>query len=184
MMSGVSKEMFYTAKLYLDKLSNGIDPVENVEVPEDSVLNDVNLCRMFNFVSSVLDKVIKNNCMVSIPNSKKKKFSITEQQRSRISISETPVKLTAISHRIERVLPPDVRTVSGIRMAQWLENEGLLTSVIKNGRVHREATTAGNALGIETRFVKQGGKDLYSNYYDENAQAFIIANLESISALR
>ena len=32
MMSGVNKEMFYTAKLYLDKLSNGIDPVENVEV--------------------------------------------------------------------------------------------------------------------------------------------------------
>ncbi len=184
MMEEINKEMFYTAKLYMDKLSNGIDPIENVEIPDDSVLNNIALCRTFNFVSSVLDEVIRNNFMISIPNSKKKKFSITEKQRSRISISDTPVKLTAISHRIERVLPPDVKTISSIKMSQWLENEGLLSGVIKDGRVRKEATTAGNELGIETKIVKQGDREFASNFYDANAQAFIIANLEAISRFR
>lgn len=179
-----SREMFYTARLYMDKLSNGIDPIENVEVPEDSVLNNINICRTFNFISSVLDEVIRNDFAVTVPNSKKKKFSITEQQRGNISISDNPVKLTTISHRVERVLPRDVKTISGIKIAQWLESEGLLCGVIKNGRVHREATTEGNELGIETRTIKQGNREFVSNFYDANAQAFIIANLESISKFR
>ncbi len=176
------KEQYHTAKLYIDKLACGINPLDNVEMHEDELLNNVYMCRMFNFVSDVLGKVIENDYMITIPNRKKSKFRITENQREVITISENPVKLTVISHRVQRALDPDVKTVSGIRMAQWLEKEGMLESVMRNGRMHREATKKGNAIGISTKVEKQGDKEYVSNLYDMNAQAFIIANLENIAS--
>ena len=51
-------ETMQRAKMYLDKLVQGIDPITNQEVPEDSVLNNVRLARCFFYVSDVLGKVI------------------------------------------------------------------------------------------------------------------------------
>ena len=40
------------AKMYLDNLSQGIDPISGQEVPEDSVLNNVRLARCFFYVET------------------------------------------------------------------------------------------------------------------------------------
>ena len=48
------------AKMYLDNLSQGIDPISGQEVPEDSVLNNVRLARCFFYVSGILEQVIEN----------------------------------------------------------------------------------------------------------------------------
>ena len=40
-------ETMQRAKMYLDKLAQGIDPISGDEVPEDSVLNNVRLARCF-----------------------------------------------------------------------------------------------------------------------------------------
>ena len=47
-------ETMQRAKMYLDKLAQGTDPITNQEVPEDSVLNNVRLARCFFYVSDVL----------------------------------------------------------------------------------------------------------------------------------
>lgn len=47
-------ETMQRAKMYLDKLAQGIDPISGDEVPEDSVLNNVRLARCFFYVSGVL----------------------------------------------------------------------------------------------------------------------------------
>ncbi|NLL62970.1 MAG: hypothetical protein GX241_01810 [Ruminococcaceae bacterium] len=178
------KEQYYTAKLYMDKLANGINPLDGQAVPEDSLLNDVCMCRMFNFLANVLDQIIRNDCKITIPNSKKVPFRITEEQRSNIQISETPVKLTAISHRIQRVLENNVKGINSILMAQWLESQGYLSTIVENSRAHRVATEEGEMLGISTIKEIKGENVYKSNYYNNNAQAFIIANLEKIASYR
>ena len=57
-------EAMQRAKMYLDKLAQGIDPITNQEVPEDSVLNNVRLARCFFYVSDVLGKVIDNGGVI------------------------------------------------------------------------------------------------------------------------
>lgn len=47
-------ETMQRAKMYLDKLARGIDPITGQELPEDTVLNNVRLCRCFHYVSGVL----------------------------------------------------------------------------------------------------------------------------------
>ena len=38
-------EKMQRAKMYLDKLANGIDPISDREMPDDTVLNQVRLSR-------------------------------------------------------------------------------------------------------------------------------------------
>lgn len=51
-------EVMQRAKMYMDKLAQGIDPITGNEMPEDSVLNQVRLARCFFYVSGVLQQVI------------------------------------------------------------------------------------------------------------------------------
>ena len=58
-------EIMQRAKMYMDKLAQGIDPISGQEVPNDSVLNNVRLARCFFYVSGVLDQVIANGGRVT-----------------------------------------------------------------------------------------------------------------------
>ena len=44
-------ETMQRAKMYLDKLARGIDPITDREMPEDAVLNNVRICRCLHYVS-------------------------------------------------------------------------------------------------------------------------------------
>ena len=44
-------EKMERAKMYLDKLANGIDPITDQELPDDTVLNNVRLARCFFYTS-------------------------------------------------------------------------------------------------------------------------------------
>ena len=48
------------AKMYLDKLSRGIDPISGSALPLDGVLSNVRLSRCFAYVSGILEQVIEN----------------------------------------------------------------------------------------------------------------------------
>ena len=57
------------AKNYADKLASGIDPISNLAVPNDSVLNQPRLLRYFSYVSEILTEKIalyNQNDIVSV----------------------------------------------------------------------------------------------------------------------
>ena len=177
-------ERIHTTKLYLDKLANGEDPINGEDLPEDTVLNNVYLCRAFAYASSILGEVIKNGGVVSKKNENRvRPFAITEEQRSKIKLSEEPVVVTSITNRIAAVLDNDVKRIIPFKVTEWLEKEGLLERVFsdESGRFERIATHAGEVIGIETKNGEYNGIPIKKNFYNLNAQAFIIANLEAIA---
>ena len=79
-------EIMQRAKVYMEKLAQGIDPISDQEIPEDSVLNNVRLARCFFYVSGVLEQVIANGGrVVSTP---QKDFSITDEELRRVNPSQ------------------------------------------------------------------------------------------------
>ena len=76
-------EKIERAKMYMDKLSRGIDPITDREVPEDSSLNTVRLTRCFFYVSDILGKVIANGGVIG-GKPKLRSFTITPEQISRV----------------------------------------------------------------------------------------------------
>ena len=51
-------ELMKRAKIFIDKLANGIDPLTDKPVPETDMVNNVRVARCLFYVSDVLRKVI------------------------------------------------------------------------------------------------------------------------------
>ena len=51
-------EKMQRAKMYIDKLANGINPIDDAAAPENDVINNVRLSRCFFYVSDILRQVI------------------------------------------------------------------------------------------------------------------------------
>ena len=66
-------ETLKRAKMYMDKLAQGIDPITDTEIDGDSCLNNVRLARCFFYISGVLDRLIARGGVESKP--KKMDFS-------------------------------------------------------------------------------------------------------------
>ena len=49
-------EIMQRAKMYLDRLAQGIDPISGQEMPEDTILNQARLARCFSYVSGILQQ--------------------------------------------------------------------------------------------------------------------------------
>ena len=49
------------AKMYIDSLARGVDPVSGQLAEEDSVINNVRISRCLFYVSDVLEKVISDH---------------------------------------------------------------------------------------------------------------------------
>ena len=96
-------ETMQRAKMYLDKLAQGIDPITNQDVPEDSVLNHVRLARCFFYVSSVLDQVIANGGVIG-QRVKTMDFVITPEQMDRVQIQDYPVRIKEFTEAVYQAI--------------------------------------------------------------------------------
>lgn len=99
-------EIMQRAKMYMDKLAQGIDPISGQEVPNDSVLNNVRLARCFFYVSGVLDQVIANGGRVT---SGEKKFYITQEELSRIQPAWGELRISQLTERITEAVNDPAR---------------------------------------------------------------------------
>ena len=61
-------ETLKRAKMYVDKLANGVNPLNDEHVKDDDVINNVRISRCLFYVSSVLSKVIDNGGEVNQKN--------------------------------------------------------------------------------------------------------------------
>ena len=57
-------EKMERAKMYMEKLANGINPIDDSPVPDGDTVNNVRISRCFFFVSDILEQVIKNGGVI------------------------------------------------------------------------------------------------------------------------
>lgn len=70
-MEAVDLKKLETAILYIQRIADGKNPINNVAAKEDCVLNDPNIIRCMYFVKEVLEEVKKNNGYIGKRKSKK-----------------------------------------------------------------------------------------------------------------
>lgn len=175
-------ETMQRAKMYMDKLSRGIDPITDRQIPEDSALNQVRLAKCFSYVSGVLEKVIDNGGVVGeVP---KRPFAVTPQQLRQVRISQEPVRVTQLAEMIHAAAEtPGMKKLSTTVITNWLLKKGFLEKqTTPDGRNQRVPTRAGLQLGLtsETRQGQQG--EYQAVFYNAQAQQFILNNLGAILA--
>lgn len=177
-------ETMQRAKSYIDKLANGMDPLTDEMIKDDSVINNVRISRCLFYVSGVLQQVIDNGGEIGRKRKSEPRqpFSITDEQKARIIISETPIGIMEFSKSVKAVLPENMRTLAVTKITDWLvENEYLREEIVQD-KTRRVATPKGEHEGILTvDAVSRDGIPYKKNIYTAEAQRFIIANLELIS---
>ena len=134
-------EKIERAKMYMDKLANGINPIDGTMAPDDDLINNVRLSRCFFFISDVLRQVIENGGTKTAVNKKPKKLplEIPMEKRSQFVYSEVPIPAGEIAKRINALADNDTMqklTYSGI--LTWLTEIGMMEWALAPDGKHTE----------------------------------------------
>ncbi len=171
-------ETMQRAKMYMDKLAQGIDPITNQEVSEDSVLNNVRLARCFFYISDVLGQVIANGGVVG-GKPKLQPFVITTEQLTKVQISQEPVRVTQLVGMINAAVnDSQMKKLKTTVITDWLLVKGFLEKQDgPDGKSRRVPTQNGLMIGLSAQ-TRQGQYGEYQAvFYNAAAQQFVLDNL-------
>ena len=172
------------AKSFIDKLANGINPLDDTPIPDDDIANNVRLSRCFFFVSDILRQVYENGGVTKSKRAPKIPFSVSAEQLAKFEYSAEPIAVSEIAKRIYAMAENEnMEKVSYRQINQWLLNIGMLYLHDAGGRKPvKRPTEEGNQIGITV--ASRMGR--YGEYqvvlYNEGAQRFILDNLEAVIA--
>jgi hypothetical protein len=173
------------AKSFIDKLANGINPLDDSPIPDNDITNNVRLSRCFFYVSDILRQVIENGGTTSPKKKAKNAFNITQEQLSRFSYSETPISISEIAKKINDLVDTEhVKQLSYRQLTAWLIGiNALAEQPTVNGKTQKRPTETGRQLGIslETRNGMSGEYQVV--VYNKDAQMFILDNIGAIISL-
>lgn len=174
-------ETMQRAKMYMDKLAKGIDPITGRELPEDSALNNVRLGRCFFYVSEVLGQVIANGGVIG-GTPKLQPFEITPEQLCKVQISQEPVRITQLIEMLSMAVDnPQMKKLSATAITNWLLAKGFLEKQTgQDGKSRRVPTQNGFRIGLCTE-TRQGHYGEYQAiFYNAAAQRFVLDHLPAI----
>lgn len=173
------------AKAYLDKLANGINPLTDEALPETDIVNQVRISRCLFFVSDVLRQVIEKGGLKKPPKAVLRPFELTEEQAGSLRPLESPIAVSAVTERINSLVDQEkMKKLSYRSVVSFLLEEGFLTQVTDpQGKLKRQPTPKGAALGIMTENRTGLRGDYTAVLYDRNAQQYILDHLDRITQI-
>ena len=175
-------ETLERAKMYMEKLANGINPIDGSVIPDEDVVNNVRLSRCFFYVSDVLRQVIENGGVTPQKKIKKEPFSLTVEQREAFDFSAVPIPISEISKRINRLSTNEnMSTLSYAVIRDWLMSLGMLEHALDgNGKNVARPTPQGESTGIALEARNGANGPYFVVVYNLAAQHFILDNLDAI----
>ncbi len=173
-----------TAIEFIDRLAEGKNPVSNEPASGKEILDEPEMIRCLYLVKGVLRDVLDNKGAVGRQKSEKKSiediFPFEVLTAFKYRQDQT---ISDLINQILELLPEDMDIrIPATRITNWLRSSGYLEKKYM-ADINKEAsypTEKGEALGILA--VKAGfrSNEYYRILYNQNAQQFIVENLEMI----
>lgn len=173
------------AKSFIDKLANGISPLDDTTIKEDDIVNNIRLSRCFFYVSDILRQVIENGG-VNKKKSGRLRFELSAEQLSKFPYSDSPIAVSEIAKRLNSLINNEaMRKITHRDLTNWLLSINMLFEhSASDGKTAKRPTEQGSSIGISTQ-VRTGQRGEYTVVvYNKEAQTFIVDNLEAIIALK
>lgn len=172
-------EKLLKAKFYCEKLANGIDPISDKAMPFDTVLNQVQLARLFFFLTEYIGEELKPT-RKSRTSPSKLPFLICRSDLSSVEISPYPISISEFSRRVNEHVQDESRQFSHGWPIEWLLTAGFL--IMSESDSTKLPTDAGKKIGISNETRKGQYKEYRVTLYNKDAQQFLIDNMDSILA--
>lgn len=176
----IDMEKLVTAKVWVEKLAKGINPLNDELVKEDDIINNVHISRCLFYVTELLDEIKAGTAFEKIY---RKPFFLSSKDAANIHIS-TSNGIANFVKLVNGYIPLDMKPLSAAQVMKWLRKEGILQEVPKgDGHKTNLPTEKGNSLGINIEVLRNAdGLDYQRVVYSIDAQRFILNNIESIAA--
>ena len=172
------------AKVFLDKMAQGINPLDDTPVPDGDLVNNVRISRCLFFVSDVLRRICERG---TVHESRKREpkaplFIPPETAESEI-IKDEPTPITHFQRRLRSyAYENNMKPISIAQIVNWLLSIDALTYVVRtDGKRVKIPTDKGSELGLIT-VRKMGSYGEYDQVlYTAEAQRFIIDHIGAIT---
>lgn len=168
------------AKMYVDYLANGVNPLTGFRVSEDETVRDDRVVACLEYISEILEINMRNwDSDQSVRVHEEQMVSVSGEQIQQLRINYGSCTVVNMVNEINRVLAQNgPKKITGIWINDWLESRGLLA---RNGFGNRIPSPSGREIGItsELRNGSNYGK-YYVNMFSVGAQGFIYENLDMI----
>ena len=177
-------ETLERAKMYIEKLANGINPIDGSVIPDGDVANNVRLARCFFYVAGVLGQLVDKGGLTPQKKTQKEPFALSQEQKNAFQYSKASIPISELSKRINALADSEnMETLSYRRIRDWLEHMELLEEVQNgDGIITKYPTAQGEKMGISLD-ARSGPKGTYFVVvYSMSAQHFILDHLEEIVA--
>ena len=178
-------ETMERARMYMQKLANGINPLDDSQVAEGELVNNVRISRCFFYVAQVLDQMIERE--KSAPRSEPKQpFDLPFAMRNAFDFSREPIGISEITRRInDLVADENMKKMTTTVLTEWLKDIGFLQTVTNaEGKSRTMPTEQGRNMGIDIQ-ERMGRVGPYTAVvYAERMQHFILDNLDGALQLQ
>ncbi|MCR5104928.1 MAG: hypothetical protein K6B68_10820 [Eubacterium sp.] len=185
-MDVVDTKKLETAIIYLQRMTEGNNPVNNMPADDDSVINNPNVLRCMEFVKEVLEELKRNDGYIgrrprNNKDSNKNDYPMEVLKDFQYTGDKTITKLVEQINSLADMTKYKRITYNPI--TAWLKENGYLKEDNIEGRINKctMVTEKGHEIGImsELRIGARNEKYIYI-LYGKSAQEFIVTNLEKI----
>lgn len=182
-MKHFNKEELKLAANFFAKLSQGIDPLTNTKLLDDTVLNNRKYLQIFSYTEDALRYLINNNIDGRTFNAKPD-FHLSDLEKREIKISKDPISVSQIAYNINAMVVASLmRKIKATQITSWLTDLGYLQEDQQGKTLHKVSSERATEIGIHTiKKMNKYNKVYYVSIYNENAQKFIIDNINEIFA--
>lgn len=173
------------AKSFIDKLANGINPLDDSPIPENDLAGHARLSKCFSYVSDILRRVIENGG-IQAAKQHKNAFRLSDDARKQIRVSDIPLSVSELAKYLNSLIDPETtKPISATTISHWLLKLQLLeVKILPNGKKKKYPTQQGRELGIfmEERTGQFGTYTII--LFSPAAQQFVYDNIDAAVALK
>lgn len=178
-------EKMKRARIYIEKLANGISPIDDRSVSEGDIVNNIHVSRCLFFVSDVLRQVIENGGTeprMAGKNLQKLPLEIPFEKRRYFVYSKTPITASEIARRVNALIDHEhMQKLTYSQITTWLTEIGMMEwALTSDEKRTKRPTTFGEDNGISVEERTRNNRSYQVVVYNTVAQHFIVDNLDAI----
>jgi len=166
-------------------LANGVDPLSGIPFPNDTILISNDNKKIFKQIIEILDRVLRVDGKIEkIDKRSKCSFYITDDQLSKVKLSETPIPISTFTYSINEVIDKSMmKKIQATQITNWLMKNGYLQEFEHDdGKIFKVLTEKSKEIGMSSESKENAyGRKYEVNLYNLKSQKFILNNINTIA---
>lgn len=161
---------------YVERIAEGHNPVNNMPLENEDVLNNPNIIRCMYFIKDVLEEVRRNDGIVGGKSSKEPTLPFPTEILDNFTYSEDKSITHVLNQIYEPIADMNVKKVSVTKVTATLKEEGYLLDEPnpETGKTRKVPSIKGRELGIYIVEREYNGRMYQSVTYNRNAQEYVV----------